>query len=305
MRLILGANDLPDSSIKDPVVTWGVFDGVHLGHKDVLALVATEASRRKASSVVITFDRHPATILYDKDVPLLVDLRERLQLIESCGIDYCILIRFTKKFASTTAQDFIEGIIMNKLKASCVVLGYDSRFGHDREGDVKLLNSFNKRLETIKCDVALYKGRPFSSSLIRELLSKGHVEEVPTILGRSYSISGRVVQGDSRGKSIGYPTANIETKAKVIPPTGVYAVSVILGNKTKKGVANIGFRPTFGAATKQIVEVYIIDYKGPDFYGKKIKIEFLFRLRDEKRFNNAEELKQQISQDIQFALSRQ
>lgn len=302
MKLIQGIDKLPDKTLVTPIVTWGVFDGVHIGHQNVLKQVVTEAKNSQVSSVVITFDRHPAAVLYGKKVPLLTSLRERLQLIESNGIDCCVLIRFTKEFSKTTAEEFINKIIVTKLKASCVVLGYDSKFGHDREGNIKLLEN-SKNLVVKRSDVTLYESRPCSSTLIRELISKGKIEDVNNLLGRKYSIVGKVVSGASRGKSIGFPTANLKIAAGLIPASGVYAANCEFDNMQKKGVANIGVRPTFGE-DKQTVEVYVIDYDGPDFYGKNFNIAFLYRLRDERKFKSVEELKLQIDQDVKYALSR-
>lgn len=308
MKLVQGTDKLPDKTIVNPVVTWGVFDGVHVGHQNVLKQVISESQQYKFSSVVITFDRHPAEVLYNKKVPLLIGLRERLELIESNGIDFCVLIRFTKAFSNTTAKQFIDEIIINRLKASCVVLGYDSKFGHDREGDINLLEGY-KNLAVKKAKVTLHNGRPYSSTLIREFINKGQIEDVNMLLGRKYSLKGQVITGASRGKSIGFPTANLRIDNGLIPASGVYAVDCDLpvlaeGTILKKGVVNIGVRPTF-SENRETVEVYIIDYMGPDFYGKELKLNFLFRLRDERKFKNVEELKLQIDQDVKYALSRQ
>lgn len=300
----LRLTDLPDRSLTTPVVTWGVFDGVHVAHKKVLHQVVQEARRRKVSSVVITFDRHPQEVLRNQLVPLITTLRDRLALIEAEGIDACIVIEFTREFAKTTAQQFIRDVIKGRLEASFVVLGYDSRFGKDREGDFEMLEKLSRDLGigVKRCDVELFEGRPVGSSLIRELVAQGRLEEANRLLGRAYRITGKVVPGDARGKAIGIPTANVEPDQKLWPGFGVYAAECVLNAQRYKSVVNIGRRPTF-ANTMQAptFEVHLIDYAGPDFYGERLCVDLQYRIRDEKKFAGVDDLVRQIREDIQRA----
>lgn len=301
---ILRLTDLPDRSLVTPVVTWGVFDGVHVAHQKVLRQVVQEAQLRRASSVVITFDRHPQEVLHNRLVPLITTLRDRLALIEAQGIDACVVIEFTRDFAKTTARQFVDEIIKGRLNASFVVLGYDSRFGRDREGDFEMLEKLSRDLGmgVKRCAVELFQGRPVGSSLIRELVSQGQIEAGNRLLGRPYTITGKVVAGDARGKTIGIPTANVEPDQKLWPGFGVYAADCSLGPQRYRAVVNIGRRPTFANATQApTFEVHLIGYTGPDFYGERLRIDLLYRIRDERKFDSVEHLVRQIREDIERA----
>lgn len=304
MEVITELGQLPNPNIQRPIVTWGVFDGVHIGHQKVIRDVISQAKLDGTSSVVITFDRHPVEVLFNKSIPLITSLKERLHLIGDLGVDFCVVIGFTKEFAETKAESFLREVIKGKLDASAVVLGYDSMFGKDREGSFELLSRLAPELglRATRAEVEYFKGRPVGSTLIRELIQSGQIEDANKLLGRDFTISGKVVKGDERGKSLGFPTANISFDPQELrPPSGVYASKCLLDGVEYKTVVNIGTRPTFQTGdSREWIEAHLLDYTGGDFYGRFLEIRLVSRLRDEKKFKTTEALKKQIHKDIQL-----
>ncbi|MBI2930906.1 MAG: bifunctional riboflavin kinase/FAD synthetase [Planctomycetes bacterium] len=303
MIILRGLESTPDPRLAGSVVTWGVFDGVHRGHRQVLATLTSWARERGAPAVVVTFDRHPAEVLRGIEVPLVCPLEERLDLIGGCGVDVTLVLSFTKAFAQNTAEGFVAEIIVGRVRAKAILLGHDSHFGKDRAGDYDFLKGIGERLgvEVRACEPLLHRGRPMSSSLVREAVAAGRLDEASELLGRPFSLHGVVVAGDGRGRSIGVPTANLELRHKVRPPGGVYAVWVLTGGGTWPGVANIGTRPTFIAGGSENVEVHLLDYSGEALYGRELEVRFVARLRDERKFAGVEDLRRQIREDIAAA----
>ena len=303
MEILSGLDALPEPRLRSPIVTWGVFDGVHRGHRRVLSQVLTWARGEGVSSALVTFDRHPEEVLRGKRVPMVTPLGERLRLIGDLGIDFCVVINFTLDFSKTSAEGFIRGIVAGKMGAKGIVLGHDSRFGHDRAGDLGFLTELGRKvgLEVRHSEPELFEGRPVSSSLIREAVLAGKLREATFLLGRPPAVFGTVVKGDRRGSQLGFPTANLELHHAVRPPGGVYAAEVPLDGKLYRAVVNIGTRPTFRESGAELIEAHLLDYPGGDLYGRSLELRFLGRVRDERKFDGPEALKSQIAADIALA----
>jgi len=289
---------------KRNVVAIGVFDGVHLGHSKILKEAANIARRNKTKSIAVTFNPHPVSVLKPKIAPpSLISLQHRLKLMRSLGIDRCIVVDFTKEFSRTAPLFFIENMLLKKLKAGWVVVGEDFCFGKNKQADVGYLKEkageFGFKVASVK--PLRYKGLVISSSLIRRKIQFGDLGFAEKLLGRKVAILGTVVKGNELGQKLGFPTANINPHHKVVPPSGVYAVYVKLGKKRYSGILNIGTRPTFYGISKEdqepFIEVHIFDFS-KNIYGKDIEVEFMKRLRSEKRFLNKEKLIEQIEKDI-------
>jgi riboflavin kinase/FMN adenylyltransferase len=307
MEILPGLEALPDPRLGTPVTTWGVFDGVHRGHRRVLETLRDWARDVSAPAVAVTFDRHPSEVLTGRPVPLLVSLEERLRRIAETGVDFVLVIAFTPEFARLRAEDFVRDVVVGRLRARGIVLGHDSRFGRAREGDLDLLARLGEQMgiEVRRCEPELHGGRPISSSLIREAIAAGRLEEAALLLGRPPSVTGTVARGDRRGSGLGFPTANVPLgRSSVRPPAGVYAVEVPLEGQVYRGVANLGVRPTFESAGPEILEVHLLDYPGGDLYGRTLEIRFLSRLREERRFESVEALRRQIQADIESVRGR-
>lgn len=303
MEILPGLEALPDPRIRTSIVTWGVFDGVHVGHRKVLGIVRDWAERRGASPVLLTFDRHPEEVLAGRPVPLLCSLEDRLRLAGELGIAFGVVLRFTREFSRTTADEFLREIVAGRLRATGVVLGHDSRFGRDRGGDFGSMERLGAALglEIRRSEPELHDGRPVSSSLIREAVAGGRIEEAGLLLGRPFSVSGAILRGDRRGSGIGFPTANLEFGEGVRPPRGVYVADALLDGTVRRAVANLGTRPTFRSGGPEVLEVHILDFRGGDLYGKRLEVRFLSRLRDEKTFPGVEDLKAQMARDAEAA----
>lgn len=288
------------------VVTWGVFDGVHIGHKKIILATLKWARRIKLPSVIITFDEHPAKVLYGKDIRLLVPLAERNKLLLDCGVDYVVVIRFTKAFAKTTADEFIRDILLKRFNAKAIIAGFDTAFGRDRKGTFMSLQKLSKLYDykLVKVAPAKFGNEIVSSSLIRERVKKGDLAVVEKLLGRKISVIGRVVKGKARGTTIGFPTANLDLQSGMKPSAGVYGSKVLVGGREYGGVVNIGVRPTFNGNKREIVEVHILNFNGRNIYNKDLQLQFLFRIRGEKKFSGAGQLTNQIRKDISYYFSR-
>ena len=288
---------------KNTVVTIGTFDGIHRGHRKILDELLRISKEENSRNFVITFEPHPRTVVAQKfDIRLLTTLEEKKEIFENCGIENLMVINFTKEFSKLTSEEFIRKFICDKIGARHVVIGYDHKFGRNRDGNESTLRSLGEKFGFDVTQVPPIKENDvvISSTLIRNLLLNGKVEEANSYLGRNYLLSGKVVHGAGRGISLGFPTANLQpnSKRKLIPANGVYAVSVKLENKVYFGVMNIGFRPTFNQTPHAITEVHVLDFN-KDIYGENITIGFVKRLRDEKKFGGKEELIKQIKDDIQ------
>jgi riboflavin kinase/FMN adenylyltransferase len=303
MEILSGLESIPDPRLRAPVVAWGVFDGVHAGHRKVVRSVLSWAREKGVSSVVATFDRPPAEVLTGRPVPLLSPLGERLRLLGEQGLDFCVVLNFTLEFSKTSAEDFVRGLVAGRLRASGIVLGHDSRFGRDRTGDLDVLGRIGREigLEVRNCEPEVHEGRPVSSSLIREAVFAGRLDEAARLLGRPPSVIGTVVRGERRGTSIGFPTANLELHHAVRPPTGVYAADVLLEGRGYRAVVNIGTRPTFKEGGGELIEAHLPGWSGGDLYGRVLEVRFRTRLRDEMKFPGIDALRAQIQADIERA----
>ena len=283
------------------VVTVGTFDGLHLGHQKIIARMREIAQEINGETMVVTFDPHPRLVLYSDSKGLkFINTKERkFRLLEKFGIDHLIVIPFTKEFAKNSPEDFIHKYLMQKIKMQKLVIGYDHHFGRQREGDFDRLTELGKKygfeVEEIS---ALHKnGTAASSTKIRNALIAGEIKLANSMLGYNYSITGIVVEGNKIGRTIGFPTANIEIedKYKLIAAGGVYACEVEYQGQKFSGMGNIGFRPTIGI-NGLVTEVHIFDFD-KDIYGEEITIFFIDRIRDEKKFGGLEELKKQLGKD--------
>ena len=294
---------LKDFSAENPVVTIGMFDGLHAGHRILLQKVTEKAREINGESVIISFWPHPRIIL-NKDADslrFLTSLEEKTKLFSETGIDHLVLIPFTKDLASLTAGEFIERILIKGINLKHLVIGYDHRFGRDRASSQPEFYKYAEKygFTISKVEEVEINGRHVSSSVIRELILKGKIKEASSLLTYNYLLSGRVIGGQRLGRTIGYPTANIEPQEprKLIPPDGVYACIVhILGEK-HGGMLNIGYRPTLKTGQKQrSIEVHILDFN-LNIYSEEATIEFIERIRDEKKFDGIEQLKKQLMVD--------
>lgn len=288
-----------------PVVTVGMFDGVHLGHQQILKNLVDEANLRKGKSIVISFDTHPRMVLRHDAYKLkfINSYDEKISLLEKLGVDYLILIPFTKDFSQKTTSDFVKEFLFDKLKIKLLIIGYDNRFGNKENNNFNNLYELSKKycFEIKKIEVKQVDGLTVSSTKIREALDKGNVKLANKLLGYSYLLSGRVIKGNKIGRKIGFPTANIdiENDFKLIPSIGVYAVLVIYNKKIFKGMLNIGIRPTLNI-NRLSIEVNIFDFN-EDIYNKYLTVIFQDKIRDEIRFNNLEDLALQLKNDKTYA----
>ena len=288
---------------RNPVLTIGNFDGVHIGHISLFQRVKEIDESVDGESVVITFNPHPIKVLHPSNGPPLITPHEqKVQLIEAAGIDVFIVVEFTMDFAQISAHDFVHDIIHKKVGARAVVVGPDYRFGHKREGDIPSLTKMGDELsfEVHVITDLTANGIEVSSSTIRELILAGDLENTRQMLGRDYQVAGEVIRGRDRGgRLLGFPTANLQLIDELTPKPGVYATEVFIDGQRYEGATNIGFSPTFqnGAFS---VETHIMDFNR-DIYGKVIQVRFIERLRDEKAFSGPEELSAQIHKDIDRA----
>lgn len=289
-------------------VTIGNFDGVHLGHQAILAQVKAAAARLGIPSCVVTFEPHPRELFSPLSAPTrLSSLREKCELLFEHGIERVQVLRFNRAFAALSADEFIDRVLVKGLNAKWVMIGDDFCFGAKRSGDFAHLKRAGDALgfevhamHTVKTGEGDNAMR-VSSSAVREILSGGDVGRASKLLGRPYSISGRVVHGDKLGRQLGWPTANVELRHNRPPLTGIYAVRVEgLSEKPLDGVASLGIRPTVTDSGKIKLEVYIFDFD-EDIYGRHIRVDFLKKIRDEEKFPDLESLKKQIAQDADDA----
>ncbi len=293
---------------KPTVLTLGVFDGLHLGHQKIMQTVverATSAGAPAAHPTVITFDPHPRAFLHPESAPpLLQTLDQRLANLEMLGIEQTIVVKFDKEFASQPAENFLREIVHDRLHAKEVYLGKGFAFGKDRGGNIELLRKMSSELGFVADEVpeVQLRGHRISSSKIRDFLAEGRVNLARRMLGRPYGVEGVIIRGDRRGHTIGFPTANLHPHNRVIPKFGVYATATLVEGTWRKSITNIGVRPTFGKDVEPSIESYIFDFDG-DLYGDVLRVRFLHRLRDERKFNGIEELTTQIKKDSARALN--
>jgi len=299
MQILRSIEEL--SQLQGPVaLAIGVFDGVHRGHQEVIRAAQEYAAQHSGTAVVLTFEPHPLKVLRPDQAPrLLCSLNHKLAMLSRLGITHSVVHPFDSAFASTPAEEFIE-----KLASSCrplgfISVGYTWRFGKGGEGDIHLLMDAGERLGfgVYGVPAVHVDGFPVSSTAIRDALTAGDLSQARLLLGRDASVLGRVVLGRQLGRTIGFPTANVETGAEQLPPPGVYAVRALIQGIEKPGVANLGHRPTVAESEAPLkLEVHLFDLDG-DLYGQDVEVSFVHRIRDERKFENLDELKAQIARD--------
>jgi riboflavin kinase/FMN adenylyltransferase len=307
MEIIKGIENLK-RPFRNPVVTLGNFDGVHLGHQKIFKRIKEEASKIDGEGVVITFEPHPLKVLApEKFLPLLTPFRKKMMLIERSGIETVLCIEFSLAFSEISPFEFIKNNLVEKVKVKKVIIGYNYHFGKGQRGDVQTLKDAGKVFSfEVEVMEPLKVGQTIvSSSMIRDLIQRGEVEEASKLLGRDYPIIGKVVEGVKRGQTLGFPTANLEISDGLYPKAGVYAVEVVWHQQRFNGLANVGLNPTFlpeqtGKGKPISLEVYILDFNR-DIYGEEIEADFKRRIRDEVRFESPSHLIIQIQKDIQWA----
>ncbi|MGH7822975.1 MAG: bifunctional riboflavin kinase/FAD synthetase [Candidatus Binatia bacterium] len=288
-----------------PVVTLGNFDGVHLGHREILRRVVGEARARDGEAVVITFFPHPTAVLApDRAPPPIASLRERLASFREAGIDVVVARHFTKAFSRLSPQEFVDRYLVGAVGAVKVIIGHSVSFGRGRAGGAETLREAGGRagfavevVGPVRVD-----GIDVSSTAVREHVGKGDMPLARRLLGRPYGIGGRVISGDRRGKALGFPTANIRPRVPVLAPDGVYAVRVEHEGRRIPGIANIGRNPTFGEGRPRGVEAHLFEFEG-ELYGRWIRVLLVERIREERRFPSADALVEQIRRDVERARS--
>jgi riboflavin kinase/FMN adenylyltransferase len=281
------------------VLTLGVFDGLHLGHQLIVSRVVERARATGAVPTVITFDPHPRAVLHPESAPpLLQTFDQKIEAFGVLGVEQAIVVRFTREFAQVPAEEFLRDVVYERLQAKEVYLGRGFAFGRGRGGDIDLLRRVSSELGFHADEVpeVRLRGQRISSSRIRELLAAGRVGLARRMLGRPYGVEGRVVRGHERGRTIGFPTANLRPDNRVIPRGGVYVTATLIEGVWRRSVTNVGVRPTFEKEAEPSVETFVMDWGG-DLYGDVVRVRFLHRLRDERRFSSVEELKRQIDAD--------
>ncbi|MDA3928419.1 MAG: bifunctional riboflavin kinase/FAD synthetase [Prolixibacteraceae bacterium] len=288
---------------KNPVITIGTFDGVHLGHRKVIDQLNSIAQAINGESVLFTFYPHPRLVISpdNSNLRLITTLDEKTRRLEKAGIDHMMVYPFTKEFAALSYEEFIEEVLIKKMGMKILVVGHDHRLGKNREGSFENIIELSKKLnfEVRKIEALLIDAVDISSSIIRNALQKGEVDKVKKYLGYAFTINGKVATGNQIGRKISFPTANIETTDphKIIPAEGVYAITLAVNDKIYRAMLNIGIRPTIDTnADHRTIEAHIFDFN-EDIYGQEVTICFHHRIRDEKKFDGLNDLKTQLKQD--------
>ena len=289
--------------LERPVLTVGTFDGVHLGHRGVLRKVHEESEARNGTSVVVTFDPHPRTVIEpDAATGVLTSLPEKRWRIDGGAIDLLAVVPFTGELRDLGPEAFVERYLVGYLNASAVVLGYDHGFGKGRSGDLEMMQMLGRRFnyDVYSVPPVLIDDEPISSTRVRKLIVDGNLKDAGRLLGGGYTVIGRVERGDGRGAQIGFPTANVavEETRKILPADGVYAAWVYTPER-RPGILNLGFRPTFNGKSRTL-EVHILDFSG-DLYDREITLEMVHRIRGEQKFEGPDALVSQIRADIESA----
>jgi len=304
MQIVRGLPSVPPER-RPSAVALGVFDGVHLGHRAILGAAVAHARATGAPALACTFDPNPIDVLQPDRAPLpITTLDERLDLIAACGVDGTIVLTFTRELAAVEPEAFVKDVLVDRLAARQVVVGFNHRFGRAARGDAALLRELGARMG-FNVDVVApltVDGVPVSSTAIRAALGRGDVDAAARMLGRPYTLPGTVVAGAGRGRTLGFPTANVAPGRPVLVAPGVYACTFEVGEQARRAVVNVGVRPTFGEATLA-VEAYLLDFSG-DLYGQTVQLTFVSRVREERRFPTVDALRAQIADDVETARRR-
>ncbi|MFT7616623.1 MAG: riboflavin kinase/FMN adenylyltransferase [Planctomycetota bacterium] len=300
MRIYRSLDEAAEAKFRHPVCTLGVFDGVHVGHRFVMRECMSLAAERGGESVVVTFNQHPRGIIADLPPKLITPIEHRLNLFDDLGIDHCLALSFDDDLRQVEAVDFAHQVFEDIIGAEVVVLGHNCRFGKDRVGSAEFLmaSSLDYSFATQKAPEIRVGQTILSSTNIRASIEDGDLKLASTMLGRPFSLFGTVVGGDQRGRTIGFPTANLDLHHGLLPPLGVYGCRVVVDGVTHNALTNIGVRPTFEDAESgmPLVEAHLLNFSG-DLYGQDLELVFLTWLRAEKKFDGIEALKAQIAQD--------
>ncbi len=306
-------NGLAGCSSRDfvePVVTVGVFDGVHLGHRKVLQAMTDWAREVAGNTVVVTFDRHPQAVLRDKQPMFIASLEHRLQQFDFLGIDAAVVLEFNQALAATPPEQFLTETLMGKLGCRRILLGYNAAFGRDGAGTYAFLKELETKhqFEVRRAEPVEVDGKRISSTNIRTEILEGDLQTAAKMLGRPISVLGTVITGSGRGKGLGFPTANLDLHHELRPPAGVYITIVRIGKRLYHSLTNIGYRPTFTSdyaveKGRELVETHILDFTG-DLYGQSIEVSFVEKIREEKKFKDTAALAAQIAQDLKLLHTR-
>lgn len=305
MNVIHQASELAPGE-RGACLALGMFDGVHIGHQQVLQQTVQDARRSGARSVAITFEQHPSAVVApERTPPLIYSLRQRLRVLESLGLDAVLLLRFDRPFSEQSAETFVTGLVRDFGGITSVCVGANFTFGHRRLGNVTLLKALGGQwgFGVHAMPPVAFQGKPVSSTRIRQAIQRGELSTAGAMLGRPYAIAGQVGQGRQLGRTIGFPTANLNVTGLVLPPSGVYAGEARANGSSHKAVANVGCRPTVPEAQPLVqVEVHLLDFQG-DLYGQELEFSFQHKLRGEEKFASLKALQAQIEKDVSTALS--
>ncbi|HEX5110089.1 MAG TPA: bifunctional riboflavin kinase/FAD synthetase [Vicinamibacterales bacterium] len=291
-------DDPKPSWVVHPVLALGNFDGLHRGHLKIVERVKRGSAEHGGTAMAMTFDPHPPRVVRpDKAPPLLMTKEQRLDALHRAGIQCVAVVRFTHEMSQWDPETFVRVVLVEWLRVAQVWVGANFLFGRGRSGNFSLLRTLGQRygFRADKIDPVRYKDFVVSSTRIRRLVGEGRIDEAGALMGHPYYIDGTVVEGRGRGRELGFPTANLQTTNELLPPNGVYATTVVIDGIFRAGLTNIGVRPTFGE-TETAIETYVLDYSG-DLYGKPVRLAFVQRLRDERRFPDVDALKAQIEAD--------
>jgi len=298
METIHFPDDPRPSWLVHPVIALGNFDGLHRGHLKIIERVKRGAAEHGGTPMAMTFDPHPPRIVRpDKAPPLLMTKAQRIEALHRAGVHCVAVVRFTKELSQWDADTFVRKVLVDWLRVSEVWVGANFLFGHERSGTFSVLRGLGQSygFRADKIDPVRYKDFVVSSTRIRRLVSEARMDEAAALLGRAYYVDGTIVEGRRRGRELGFPTANLETQNELVPPNGVYATIMTIDGVVHGGVTNIGMRPTFGETTPTI-ETHVLDYSG-NLYGHTVRLAFVQRLRDERRFEDVDALRAQIDAD--------
>jgi len=282
-----------------PVLALGNFDGLHRGHLKIVERVRRGAAEHGGTPMAMTFDPHPSRIVRpDKAPPLLMTKAQRLEALDRAGIGAVAVVRFTTELSRWDPEAFVRTVLVDWLRVSEVWVGANFLFGHDRSGNFSTLRTLGQRygFRADKIDPVRYKEFVVSSTRIRRLVAEGRMDEAGALLGHPYYVDGTVVAGKRRGRELGFPTANLQSENELLPPNGVYATTTTIDGVVHASLTNVGMRPTFGDTTKPIIEAYILGFNG-DLYGRSLRLGFVQRLRDERKFEDVDALRAQMEAD--------
>ena len=303
MQVHKGWNNLP--SFENVILTIGTYDGVHFGHQQIIKRICDLATEENTDSVLLTFHPHPRLVLRpDLPLQLITTIDEKISLLENYGIDHFVICPFSKEFSDLPAEYYIKDVLVKHFLPKKIVIGYDHRFGKGRTGNIDMLRNLAKDFdyEVEEISKQTIDDISVSSTKVRRALTEGNIEEANQLMAHPFSISGKVISGEKIGRTLGFPTANIEIDStnKLIPPNGVYAIQTKINGAQYNGLLSIGNKPTFGKYDNQFVEAYLIDFD-QNIYGQKIEVTLIGKIRNEAKFSSADELVTKMNDDLLFS----